>query len=216
MAQTSNDQKTDTQMMTEEEKNKHGCFDGLKQEMNKIGNTIQKELDVAGHKISSEIHQHAHATVFNNFVTGNKIQLVSKINGRALQVTRPATGGPIVYGNGDLGPDAKNAIWTVINEGNNRVHLHNNFDYLVILAGVTGVMHFDEGAQVAEETRFQLIAKGEKCVVLESVKEYEKCVGVREDGTLMPASHCSAADEHAKFYVYLVEAPLVERALQGK
>ena len=32
--------------------------------MNKIGNTIQKELDVAGHKISSEIHQHAHATVF--------------------------------------------------------------------------------------------------------------------------------------------------------
>lgn len=62
----------------------------------------------------------------------------------------------------------------------------------------------DEGAQVAEETRFQLIAKGEKCVVLESVKEYEKCVGVREDGTLMPASHCSAVDEHAKFYVYLV------------
>lgn len=44
----------------------------------------------------------------NNFVTGNKIQLVSKINGRALQVTRPANGGPIVYGNGDLGPDAKN------------------------------------------------------------------------------------------------------------
>ena len=47
----------------------------------------------------------------NNFVTGNKIQLVSKINGRALQVTRPANGGPIVYGNGDLGPDAKNGIY---------------------------------------------------------------------------------------------------------
>ena len=47
----------------------------------------------------------------NNFVTGNKIQLVSKINGCALQVTHPATGGPIVYGNGDLGPDAKNGIY---------------------------------------------------------------------------------------------------------
>ena len=47
----------------------------------------------------------------NNFVTGNKIQLVSKINGRALQVTHPATGGPIVYGNGDLGPDARNGTF---------------------------------------------------------------------------------------------------------
>ena len=47
----------------------------------------------------------------NNFVTGNKIQLVSKINGRALQVTHPTNGGPIVYGNGDLGPDAKNGTF---------------------------------------------------------------------------------------------------------
>ena len=69
---------------------------------------------------------------------------------------------------------------------------------------MNGSLTKDEGAQVADETRFQLIAKGEKCVVLESVKEYEKCVGVREDGTLMPASHCSAVDEHAKFYVYLL------------
>ena len=52
-----------------------------------------------------------HSMFQNNFVTGNKIQLVSKINGRALQVTHPANGGPIVYGNGDLGPDAKNGIY---------------------------------------------------------------------------------------------------------
>lgn len=51
--------------------------------MNKIGNTIQKELDVAGHKISSEIHQHAHATVFVNpsgfFVVEKMLIVISSI-----------------------------------------------------------------------------------------------------------------------------------------
>lgn len=34
------------------------------------------------------------------------------------------------------------AIWTVINEGNNRVHLHNDFNYLAIISGQTQVMYF--------------------------------------------------------------------------
>lgn len=90
--------------MSDEEKEKHGCFDGLKQEMNKIGNTIQKEFDAVGHKLTSEIYQHTHAPVLHNFVTGKKIQLVSKINGRALQVAKSAYGGLIVNGARDLGP----------------------------------------------------------------------------------------------------------------
>lgn len=40
----------------------------------------------------------------HNFVTGKKIQLVSKINGRALQVAKSAYGGLIVNGARDLGP----------------------------------------------------------------------------------------------------------------
>lgn len=54
---------------------------------------------------------------------------------------------------------------------------------------------------MADETKFQLIAKGDNCVVLESVKEYDRCVGVREDGTIKPALHCLPADEHAQFCV---------------
>lgn len=46
----------------------------------------------------------------HNFVTGNKIQLVSKINGRALQVAKTDDGGLIVNGAGDLGPTAQNGI----------------------------------------------------------------------------------------------------------
>lgn len=57
---------------------------------------------------------------------------------------------------------------------------------------------------MADETKFQLIAKGDNCVVLESVKEYDRCVGVREDGTIKPALHCLPADEHAQFCVYVL------------
>ncbi|XP_052673970.1 uncharacterized protein LOC128156046 [Crassostrea angulata] len=219
MSQTSSQEKN-IQTMSDEEKEKvsksHGCFDGLKEEMNKIGNTIQKEFDVVGHKLTSEIHQHTHAPVLHNFVTGNKIQLVSKINGRALQVAKTDDGGFIVNGAGDLGPTAQNAIWTVINEGNNRVHIHNDFNYLAIISGQTQVMFFGAGAQVADETKFQLIAKGDNCVVLESANEYDRCVGVREDGTIKPALHCLPADEHAQFCVYVLEAPLVEKAIATK
>lgn len=51
-----------------------------------------------------------HYLLQHNFVTGNKIQLVSKINGRALQVAKTDDGGFIVNGAGDLGPTAQNGI----------------------------------------------------------------------------------------------------------
>lgn len=78
MSQTSNQEKNNTQTMSDEEKEKHGCFDGLKQKMNKIGNTIQKEFDAVGHKLTSEIYQHTHAPVLHNFVTGKKFSWCQK------------------------------------------------------------------------------------------------------------------------------------------
>lgn len=60
------------------------------------------------------------------------------------------------------------------------------------------------GAQVADETKFQLIVKGENCVVLESVKGHDRCVGVREDGSIKPARHCLPADEHVQFCIYVL------------
>lgn len=33
------------------------------------------------------------------------------------------------------------AVWTVINEGNNQVRLHNNFNYLGIVNGQTILIH---------------------------------------------------------------------------
>lgn len=98
----------------------------------------------------------------------------------------------------------------------NQVHLHNDFNYLAIISGQTQVMYFGMGAQVADETKFQLIVKGENCVVLESVKGHDRSVWVREDGSIKPARHCLPADEHAQFCIYVLEAPLVEKAIAAK
>lgn len=57
---------------------------------------------------------------------------------------------------------------------------------------------------MADETKFQLIVKGENCVVLESVKGHDRCVGVREDGSIKPARHCLPADEHVQFCIYVL------------
>lgn len=42
----------------------YGCFDGLKEEMNKIGYIIQKEFDVVGYKFILEIYQYMYVFVF--------------------------------------------------------------------------------------------------------------------------------------------------------
>ncbi|XP_061189294.1 uncharacterized protein LOC133197335 isoform X1 [Saccostrea echinata] len=185
----------------------HGLLGSLGKDLNRLGGFIQKELDAAGNMIRTEYHQHNYGPVLENFVTGNQIQLVSKSSGRALQIVQSSSGQLVVDGMGVIGPEVFNAVWTVINEGNNQVRLHNNFNYLAIVNGHTVVMHVPQGSHLGIETKFMLLLKGQNFVCLESCKERGKCVGILGDGTLKPAAACSANDDHAKFGVYFASTP---------
>ncbi|XP_048779096.1 uncharacterized protein LOC125682511 isoform X2 [Ostrea edulis] len=185
----------------------HGLLGSLTKDLNKFGRSVQKELDSAGNMIRSEYNQVNYGPVLQNFVTGNQIQLVSKASGRALQIVQSPSGQLVIDGMGIVGPQAFNAVWTVINEGNNQVRLHNNFNYLGIVNGQTILIHMPKGAHLGVETKFQMVLKGENFVCLESPKERGKCVGILGDGTLKPALACSSSDEHAKFGVCLTSTP---------
>ncbi|KAJ8316135.1 hypothetical protein KUTeg_006149 [Tegillarca granosa] len=75
----------------------------------------------------------------NAFATNNVVQLISRSSGGTLQVVQSSSGHLVVDG---CGPDAQafNNVWTVINEGNNMVRLHNNNNYLAIVNGTTTVV----------------------------------------------------------------------------
>ncbi|GFO38769.1 hypothetical protein PoB_006527400, partial [Plakobranchus ocellatus] len=76
------------------------------------------------------------------FRTGNIVQLISRLTGRCVQIVINAQGLMVLDANGVCDPNAFNSLWTVTNEGNNQVRLHNSNNYLAIEQGHTIVKPF--------------------------------------------------------------------------
>ncbi|CAG2256014.1 unnamed protein product [Mytilus edulis] len=75
------------------------------------------------------------------FQTNNVVQLVSRASGRSLQIVMSPTQQLVIDGCGAEGPQAFNTLWTVVNESNNQVRLHNNNNYIAIVNGLTQLVH---------------------------------------------------------------------------
>ncbi|XP_065932146.1 uncharacterized protein [Magallana gigas] len=178
----------------------------LSQNQHKIGHAVEEVLDAAGNAITSETKKKKIGPLLSNFETGNQIQLVSKTSGRSLRIAEARSGKLVADGRGDIGEQAWNAVWTVINEGHNQVRLHNHNNFLAIVNGQTIVIHVPQGSEHDKlETLLLLVLDPENFVALESVREPEKCVGIEENGSLKSAENCYSSDDHAMFGVHLIK-----------
>ncbi|XP_062572919.1 uncharacterized protein LOC134234885 [Saccostrea cucullata] len=167
----------------------------------KIGHGVEDELEVEKKTSVPE------GKLLSHFVTGNQVQLVSKISGRSLRIVQDRVGKLKVDGRGDLGQKEWNAVWTVINEKHNmEIRLHNNFNFLSISNGETKIVHVPEEKEHDRlDTLFLLVLDPENFVALESVKEPENCVGIEANGSLRSAEKTFVHDDHAMFGVHLIK-----------
>ncbi|KAH3701845.1 uncharacterized protein LOC127860719 [Dreissena polymorpha] len=179
-----------------------GLFGSLGRELNNLGRTISREIDWTADQINKSLATTATGNILNLFQSGNFVQLVSRISGRSLEIVQgPA--GLVVDG---LGPDnAPHATWTIVNEGGNQVRLHNNNNFLAIINGSTIVIHMPPGVMHGVETKFQVTQHGQ-FIILESLKERGRHVGVLPGGALKPAL-ATGKEDHAMFGVRLMYSP---------
>lgn len=179
-------------------KTNHGLFGFVERELNAAGRMIDREIGAVANTISSQ------AQVLNAFATNNVVQLISRSSGGTLQVVQSSSGHLVVDG---CGPDAQafNNVWTVINEGNNMVRLHNNNNYLAIVNGTTTVVFMPPGSHHGIETKLRLSTVGQ-FVLMESCKESGGYVGILNNGSLKSAL-ATGRENHSHFGVRLVSSP---------
>lgn len=175
--------------------------------LEKAGDVVQSKLEAAGHYLESEWNKHNFGPVLNNFVTGYRIQLVSRASHHTLQIVEGPSGQLTLDGKGEIGAHAWNAIWTVVNDGNNQVQLYNNNNFLAIVNGEPVVIQVGNGAQIGAETKFQLVLNGDYLVALQSTVGPERCIGINEDGSLKTAQICASSSVNSLFGVLLIKNP---------
>ncbi|CAE1249330.1 unnamed protein product [Acanthosepion pharaonis] len=146
--------------------------------------------------------------LLNLFRTGNVVQLVSKMTGCTLQILQTLDGKLIVDAKGSVGYGAFNASWTVINEGENKVRLHNNNNYLAIVDGYTQVVRLPPDTKHGVETKFHVSQAGE-WALFQSVHEPNHYIAVFPDGYLRPAKD-SIRGPNAHFGVQLISSPYAQ------
>lgn len=173
----------------------------------KAGDVVQNTLEAAGHYLESEWNKHNFGPVMVNFVTGYRIQLVSRASHHTLQIVEGPSGMLVLDGKGEIGPHAWNAIWTVVNDGHNQVHLYNNNNFIAIVNGEAVVMRVEDGAKVGAEAKLQLVMNGDYLVALQSTIGPDRCIGINEDGSLKSAQNCSSSNINSLFGVLLVKNP---------
>ncbi|GFN85315.1 hypothetical protein PoB_001182100 [Plakobranchus ocellatus] len=137
------------------------------------------------------------------FRTGNIVQLISRLTGRCVQIVINAQGLMVLDANGVCDPNAFNSLWTVTNEGNNQVRLHNSNNYLAIEQGHTIVKPFAPGTLLGPETKFQLSQMQYQFVTLESLTAKGEHVGFQPTGQVKP-SKGTIKDNSSQFGVKLV------------
>ncbi|XP_069110550.1 uncharacterized protein [Argopecten irradians] len=194
-------------------RNTHGILGFMSKELDAMGRMADREINFVANKAVGHIDQNAASPILNYFTTNNTIQLVSKASGRTLQIVAAPTGHLVVDGAGIEGPQAHNAIWTVVNEGRNQVRLHNNYNYLAIINGNTVVVNMPPGTQHGVETLLQLSLTGQQFVTLGSKKTSGQHVGVLPTGQLK-AALATGTGNHAQFGVRLISSPYPPQAVR--
>lgn len=180
-------------------------FKNLGKHFDKAVSDVSREVNLVGRDINRSIDSTWKCPTLDLFRTGNIVQLVSHTSGRSLQIVTSPQGYLVVDGMGLEGASFYHAHWTVVNEGNNVVRLHNNNNYLAIVNGATVIGSFPPPAKPGPESRFQVSIKG-NFVTLESMTERGRHIGIMASGELKSAL-ATGKEQDGQFAVRLIHSP---------
>ncbi|XP_067942465.1 uncharacterized protein [Watersipora subatra] len=156
--------------------------------LNQLVNSFSNTANQVGHQVGQYIDGQATGGLLSFFATGNVVCLVARFTGKALQIVASKDGRLVVDALGVEGPQAFNTHWTVVNEGNNVIRLHNNNNYLCINNAQILVIPQVTGVPVGAETKLRVSHPNYNFVTLESVKEPGNFITMNQLGQPLPGA----------------------------
>lgn len=184
----------------------HG-LQGTLQSVGKEVGGVLKGLTKAGVKALNKVLDHPTLDYVKN---GNVIQVISRMTGRSVQILQSPDGRLVLDGLGGDGHQYINAHFTVIQDYDNHILLHNNFNYLAIKDGIAQVYSAGPAGVATTACRFKIreVMLQNQFVVIESVAERGRYLAVLPTGQMKSSLATSPSDNDTHFAIRLIYSPL--------
>lgn len=182
---------------------------GLQNTLTNVGKEVGgvlKGLTKAGVKALNKVLDHP---TLVNVKSGNVIQCVSRITGQSLQILQAPDGRLVLDSLGGDGHQFHNAHFTVVQDRDGYILLHNNFNYLAIKDGIAQLYAAGSGGLPTPECRFKVreVLMQNQFVTIENVSERGRYLAVLPNGQMKSAIATSGADQDSHFAIRLIYSP---------
>ncbi|GFS47651.1 uncharacterized protein NPIL_482191 [Nephila pilipes] len=164
---------------------------------------VLKGLTKVGAKALNKVLDHP---TLENIRSGNVVQFVSRITGQSLQILQAPDGRLVLDSLGGDGHQFHNAHFTVVQDREGYILLHNNFNYLAIKDGTAQLYSAGPSGLPTPECRFKIreVLMQNQFITIESVSERGRYMAVMPNGQMKSAIATSGADQDTHFAVRLI------------
>ncbi|XP_054724678.1 uncharacterized protein LOC129234661 isoform X2 [Uloborus diversus] len=144
-----------------------------------------------------------------NIKSGNVVSFISRISGQSLQILQAPDGRLVLDCLGGDGHQFVNAHFTIVQDREGYILLHNNFNYLAIKEGTVQLYSAGPNGLPTPECRFKVreVLMQNQFVTVESVSERGRYIAVLPNGQMKSAIATTGADQDTHFAVRLIYSP---------
>ncbi|XP_055940064.1 uncharacterized protein LOC129969491 isoform X1 [Argiope bruennichi] len=183
-----------------------GGLQGTLSSVSKEFSGVLKGLTKVGTKALNKVLDHP---TLENIKSGNVVQFISRITGQSLQILQTPEGRLVLDSRGGDGHQFHNAHFTVVQDRDGYIMLHNNFNYLAIKDGVPQLYSAGPAGLPTPECRFKIreVLMHNQFITIESVSERGRYLAIMPNGQMKSAIATSGADQDTHFAVRLIFTP---------
>ncbi|XP_054724675.1 uncharacterized protein LOC129234661 isoform X1 [Uloborus diversus] len=167
---------------------------------------VLKGLTKVGAKALNKVLDHP---TLANIKSGNVVSFISRISGQSLQILQAPDGRLVLDCLGGDGHQFVNAHFTIVQDREGYILLHNNFNYLAIKEGTVQLYSAGPNGLPTPECRFKVreVLMQNQFVTVESVSERGRYIAVLPNGQMKSAIATTGADQDTHFAVRLIYSP---------
>ncbi|KAF8792756.1 hypothetical protein HNY73_004317 [Argiope bruennichi] len=167
---------------------------------------VLKGLTKVGTKALNKVLDHP---TLENIKSGNVVQFISRITGGPSGYLKTPEGRLVLDSRGGDGHQFHNAHFTVVQDRDGYIMLHNNFNYLAIKDGVAQLYSAGPAGLPTPECRFKIreVLMQNQFITIENVSERGRYIAIMPNGQMKSAIATSGADQDTHFAVRLIFTP---------
>ncbi|GIY72622.1 uncharacterized protein CDAR_215631 [Caerostris darwini] len=183
-----------------------GGLQGTLQSLSKEASGVLKGLTKVGAKALNKVLDHP---TLENIKSGNVVQFISRITGQSLQILQSPDGRLVLDSRGGDGHQFHNAHFTVVQDRDGYIMLHNNFNYLAIKDGIAQLYSAGPTGLPTPECRFKIreVLMHNQFITIENVSERGRYIAILPNGQMKSSIATSGAEQDTHFAVRLIFTP---------